>query len=336
MARPTVAVLLADAAEPPPGLEQVRDHAEVRLVDNAPALIRALERAEILFAWDFRSTLLRSAWPHAGRLRWIHAGSTGVDAVLLEEVVASDVVVTNTRGVFERPIAEYVLGLILMFAKDLRRTLGLRDRREWHHRETEMLAGRRVLVLGAGGVGREIVRLLRAVGMEVEAVGRVARENDPELGQVHALAGADGLLAQTEFLVLALPLTEQTRGVLDGRRLALLPAHARIINVGRGPLLDEAALLDALRSGQVAGAALDVFEREPLPPAHSFWSMDNVIVSPHMSGDRIGWQQAVVAGFAENLRRWRAGEPLLNVVEKDRFRAPLPVSAAAAAEPGPR
>jgi phosphoglycerate dehydrogenase-like enzyme len=312
----TVAVILDSDQAAPEGLDLIDELADVRLVHDPVTFTRALEEAEAVFAWDFRTTLLGGPWPRASPLRWIHAGSVGVDAVLVEPVLSSEVIVTNTRGVFERPIAEYVLALILAFVKDLPTTLSLQRGRRWVHRETEMIRGRRVLVLGAGGVSRELVPLLRAAGMEVDVVGRIGREADPVLGRVLATTEVERALPGADFIVLALPLTAETREYLDQHRLGLLHPGARIINVGRGALIDEAALLAALDAGAIAGAALDVFAAEPLPAEHPFWTMDQVIVSPHMSGDRLGWERVVVERFAENLRRWLAGEPLLDVVDK--------------------
>lgn len=321
MGATTVALLLAKGESPPDGLDLITELADVSLADDVATLARALRRAEVLFAWDFRTRLLAAAGPHIGSLRWIHAGSVGVDAVLVDEVIAGDVVVTNTRGVFERPIAEYVLALILMFAKDLAGTLALQRQRRWLHRETDTIRGARAVILGAGGVARELAPLLRAAGMEVQVVARTAREDDAVLGHVHATAEVDELLPGADFVVLALPLTSATRGYLDERRLRLLHPGARVLNVGRGALIDEDALLVSLRTGAIAGAALDVFTTEPLPPDHPFWTMDQVVVSPHMSGDRIGWERDVVACFADNLRRWLAGEELLNVVDKRSLRS---------------
>lgn len=315
----TVAVVLAPGQSPPDGLELVAELADVRLADDAVTLGRALQEAEVLFAWDFRTQLLSQPWPGATPLRWIHAGSVGVDAVLVDRVVSGEIVVTNTRGVFERPIAEYVLALVLAFAKDLPTTLKLQRERRWVHRETEGIQGRRVVILGAGGVARQLAPLLRAAGMEVEVVGRTARDAGPMLGRVRATADADRLLPWADFVVVALPLTSETREYLDEHRLALLHPGARLINVGRGALVDEAALLAALEAGAIAGAALDVFATEPLPRDHPFWTMDQVIVSPHMSGDRLGWERAVVECFVENLRRWLAGQELRNVVDKRRL-----------------
>jgi phosphoglycerate dehydrogenase-like enzyme len=320
----SVAVLLAKGEAPPEGLDLVSALADLHLVDDAATVAQALRRADVLFVWDFRSDLLQTAWPDDSVVRWIHTGSIGVDAVLVAPVLERDIVVTNTRGVFERPIAEYVLGLILMFAKDLHGTLARQRERRWEHRETETIGGARVLILGAGGVAREVAPLLRAAGMEVQVVGRTARSGDSALGDVRASTEVDELLPGADFVVLALPLTSETRGYLDERRIGLLSPRARIVNVGRGPLLEEDALLAALRGGAIAGAALDVFATEPLPPEHPFWTMDRVVVSPHMSGDRIGWEREVVARFADNLRRWRAGQALHNLVDKRGLRGSSP------------
>ncbi len=318
MRRATVAVLLAENTEPPPTLEVLADVADLRLADSAESLRRALDGAEVLFVWDYASTLVDAGSGHGGALRWVHAASVGVNHLPLEELASAGVVVTNTRGVFERPIAEYVLALILLFAKDLPRTLSLQRSETWCHRESEGILGRRVLVLGAGPIARQVVPLLRSVGLEVDVVGRGGRQGGPELGRVHGVADIDPLLPRADFLVIALPLTSETRGLVDQRLLGKMTRGARIINIGRGPVLDEAALLEALRSGHISAAGLDVFVQEPLPAGHPFWTMEQVVVSPHMSGDQIGWEAAAVARFQENLRRWCSGEPLLNVVDAGR------------------
>jgi phosphoglycerate dehydrogenase-like enzyme len=232
-------------------------------------------------------------------------------------------VVTISRGVCERPIAEWVLAVLLMFAKDLRRTLEFQRAARWVHREAEPLDGRRVLLLGPGPVGREITTLLRAAGMIVDVVGRSDRE-DPVLGLVHAISQLDRLLPAADDVVLALPLNDSTRETIDARRLALMRRGARLVNVGRGALVDETALLAAARDRHLDAVALDVFEQEPLPAEHPFWTLDNVLVSPHMSGDLVGWRERVVDRFAANLRRWINGEPLVDVVDLRDHRPAVP------------
>jgi phosphoglycerate dehydrogenase-like enzyme len=300
----------------PPDLE-----ARVAAVCPAPQIRYAtpenlatlLPGADALLVWDFTiGDSVRASWPAGDALRWVHTASAGVDQLTFDELVASDVVITNSRGVFDTPMAEYVLGLVLAFAKDLPGTVRLQDRGQWRHRETETIAGSTAVVVGGGPIGVAIAGLLRAVGMRVRLVGRREREG------VHPADDLPQLLPEADYLVLAAPLTEQTRGMVDSVLLARLPARARLINVGRGALVVEKDLIAALATQGLAGAALDVFATEPLPNDSPLWSLPGVIVSPHMSGDVVGWQEALVDLFVENLARYRAGQPLRNVVDKTR------------------
>jgi phosphoglycerate dehydrogenase-like enzyme len=310
---PSVIVVSAPGHALPPAFKTIEAIADVIVVDNEDDLRAAARSARIAFQWDFGSDLLRRVGP--GELAWIHTNSVGIDAILSPALVEAPTVVTNTRGVFEPPMAEYVLAMLLYFAVDLRGTVEAQQAARWDKRPTESVRSRRALVLGAGGVGREIVLMLRAVGISVEVVGRTERA-DEVLGHIWSSASLDTLLPRTDDLIIALPLTATTRRVIDRRRLQLLPPGSRVVNVGRGPLLDEQALLEALRSGHVDAAALDVFQEEPLPADHPFWSMRNVLVSPHMSSDARGWESRSVSLFVDNLNRWVAGEPLVNVVDK--------------------
>ncbi|WP_284990254.1 D-2-hydroxyacid dehydrogenase [Arthrobacter sp. efr-133-TYG-120] len=288
---------------------------------TADELRAAQPGAEILFLNDFRSNLLREVGP--GELRWIHTSSIGVDALLTEEIVYSDIVVSNSRGVCERPIAEWILGVLLMFTKDLRRTIELQQQRQWLHRETEPLLGRKVLVVGPGPVGRETVLLLRGAGMDVTVVGRSARE-DSQLGAISSFNDLDRLLGEAQDVVLTLPLTEETRGLFGADRMKRMRPGARLVNVGRGAVVVDQDLIDAVDSGHLGGAALDVFEQEPLPEHSPFWNNSNILVSPHASGDLVGWRGRVVDCFAENLRRWKANEPLRDVVDLSKLGVTAP------------
>ena len=306
--------------------------AEVRYAASLEELREALPGAAVVFATDFRSGILRDAWAHARDLRWIHAAGAGVDPLMFPELVNSSVVLTNSGGIYDHAMAEYVLLLVLAFAKDLPHTLDLQRRREWQHRESECVDGRTLLVVGAGSIGREIAKLVRAAGMRVLGVARRARPStagavpspkpadspDAAFERVVSIDDLPAVLPEADYVVLSLPLTPETRGLFGAAALARMKPTARLINVGRGAVLDEAALVDALRSRRIAGAALDVFRTEPLPADHPLWDMPGVIVSPHMSGDFFGWPAAVSALFVENFRRWRSGEPLLNVIDKKR------------------
>lgn len=318
-AEKTIITSLFDAGEgPPPGLDALAGEAELRHATNARELASALPGAEVLLVTDFRTGALGEAWPQADALRWIHATSAGVDAVLLPDVVASDIPVTNARGIFDRGIAEYVLGAILLFAKDMHGSLRYKHERRWCHRDTERIDGRRVLIVGAGSIGRQIGALLKASGMEVTGTSGRGRDSDPVFGRVHPAGELHALLGEADYVVIAAPLTEATEGLFDAATLARMSPQARLINVGRGPIVVSDDLVSALREGHIAGAALDVFEEEPLPPGHPLWELDNVFITAHMAGDFIGWREALIEQFIDNFRRWKAGASLLNVVDKRR------------------
>jgi phosphoglycerate dehydrogenase-like enzyme len=310
---PIVAVLFADHR--PSGMSTVEAAAEVRYA-TAGELPQALPGAHVLFVWDFLSTAVPRMWSYADGLRWVHIASAGVDPLMFPELVDSPVVLTNARGIFDRPIAEYVLGLILVFAKEIRETLDLQRQRTWRHRDTERIEGQTALVVGTGSIGREIGRLLSAAGMKVAGVGRTARSGDPYFGEIHAAGDLPSLLPEADYVIVAAPLTEQSQGMFDAAAFAQMKRSARLINVGRGPIVVEQDLVQALEDKQIAGAALDVFSEEPLSREHPLWAVPNLLISPHMSGDFGGWQDALAELFVENFRRWLAGEALLNVVDK--------------------
>ncbi|MGH3735316.1 MAG: D-2-hydroxyacid dehydrogenase [Micromonosporaceae bacterium] len=311
-----VPVLAVLGAQPPPDFAKIEDQAEVRHCDDA-GLADALSGADALFVWDFTSRAVPGAWPAAdvSRLRWVHIASAGVDTLMFDALRSSDVVVTNSRGVFDGAIAEYVLGLVLSFAKDIPGTLRLQSDGRWRHRETERIAGREALVVGTGPIGRAVARLLRAVGMRVAAVGRTARADD-DFGQVYAAGDLHTALAGADYVICVAPLTDQTTGMFDAGAFAAMRPGARFVNVGRGAHVVTDDLVAALRTGRLGGAALDVFDTEPLPPGSPLWSMSNVVISPHMSGDFIGWKPALVEVFTDNFARWVSGRPLRNVVDK--------------------
>ena len=314
--RTTVVIQGAESVGDVPGLETLAADAEFRCAPSLETLRASLPGAEVLLGWNFAAEDIRHAFECADRLRWIQWGGAGVDAALFPDLVESDVTLTNVRGVFDRSMAEYTLGMILAFAKDFRRTDTLQRARTWQHRLSERVAGTRALVVGAGSIGRAIARALRAVGIEVEGVGRSARDGDPDFGRVHANEDLNRVLASADWVVLITPLTARTHGMFDASRFAAMKPTARFFNLGRGALVDEPAMIDALERGVIAGAGLDVFADEPLPAESPLWGMENVFVSPHMSGDFHGHKATMAQVFIDNFRRYRAGEPLTNVVDK--------------------
>lgn len=314
--KPVLVIQGAQSVEEVPRLHELVDQAELRFATSTAELRASLPGADAMLGWNFRADSLREAWHSARDLRWIHWAGAGVDAAMFPELVASDVQLTNARGIFDRPMAEWVLGMIICFAKQIPQSLRYQDKAEWNHRVSEMVAGKHALVVGVGSIGRAVARLLQAAGMQVEAVGRSARDGDADFGHVFGNDDLHQRLRQADYVISITPLTEQTRNLFGEQEFAAMPSHARFINIGRGALVVEAALLEALDYGSIAGAALDVFVNEPLPKDSPFWRTPNCLVSPHMSGDYAEFETAMADQFIDNWRRYIAAEPLSNLVDK--------------------
>jgi phosphoglycerate dehydrogenase-like enzyme len=285
---------------------------EIHVLKQDDPAGRAFAREmDVLFAWKFPPELLQGA----DRLRWIQSTGAGVDHIMAARPLPPRVTVTRMVDVFGLAMAEYVLGYLFAVSLGVRQALDRQRDRHWEPYSARLLRGRVAVVVGLGSIGREVCRTLRAAG--VRAIGVSRRGADvPEADEVLTVDRLDEALPVADFLVLAAPLTEESRGLIDGRRLGLLPRSAWLVNVARGGLVRESALIDALRAGQLGGAVLDVFEREPLPPESLLWKLDNVYVTPHVAGPD---DVPVNAGyFLENYRRFKAGQPLAGVVDLDR------------------
>lgn len=265
-------------------------------------------------------------------LRWLQVGSAGVDHLAADPPWAHGLQVTNARGVFAIPMAEYVSGAILRINQPLARWAADQAAHRWPEDEEPVAAiarGRTAVLVGYGSIGREVARQLAALGLRIVAVKprpeqrvdrsyRVAGTGDPEGAIPERIVGVDALAeaaATADYLVLTLPLTAESRHLVGRAVLATLPPTAWLINVSRGGLVDEPALLQALRAGQLAGAVLDVVEDEPLPADSPLWEAPNVTISPHVSGATTQFRDDLVI---ENVRRYLAGEPLLNPVDPER------------------
>jgi len=278
-----------------------------------------LARTDIMF--DFDPTHREDLPEVAPNLRWVQASSAGIGQFVRRmgyEQRMPGVVFTTASGVHARPLAEFCALAMLMFAKGLRRMLDDQRRKHWERYAGTDLAERTLGIVGVGSIGAEVARLGQAFGMTVIGTKRTVAGIDPAALHVDALYGPDDLpevLRRAEFLVIATPHTDTTERLIGTAELALLPRGAVLINIGRGAVLDELALIEALRSGQLGGAALDVFEHEPLPADSPLWEMENVLVSPH-SGSTSDRENARLTDlFCENLRRFLAGESLLNVLD---------------------
>ncbi|HEY5905693.1 MAG TPA: D-2-hydroxyacid dehydrogenase, partial [Actinomycetota bacterium] len=260
---PVVVVMGADTEARLPGIEKASQVAELRFALDLDELSRLLPDADALFVWRLDPTWLPGLWPVPSRIRWIQTASAGVDALLFPELIESDVVVTNAAGVFDEPIAEWVLAAMLAFTTGIHTSIVDQQQREWTSgRTTERLEGARLVVVGPGPIGRATAARALALGMSVALVGRQPRRHET-FGDVVGVDQLHRALNDADHVLDALPLTEQTRGLFDAAAFSAMPPRARFYNVGRGGTVDEPALVEALRAGTIAGAALDVFATEP-------------------------------------------------------------------------
>jgi phosphoglycerate dehydrogenase-like enzyme len=253
----------------------------------------------------------------APRVRWVHSCSAGVENLLFPALVDGPVVLTNSRGTYSRSLAEWSMAAVLFFAKDLRRLLRSQAEGRWDPFDPEEAAGRTLGIVGYGDIGRAVARCARGLGMKVIALRR-RPEKDDLADEVVGPGGLLEVMARSDYVVVAAPLTPDTRGLVSPAALAAMKPSGVLINVGRGPVVDETALVQALSARRIRGAALDVFETEPLPEGHAFYRLDNVLLSPHSADHVAGWRESAVDLFVEQVQRFRRGEPLRNVVDKTR------------------
>jgi phosphoglycerate dehydrogenase-like enzyme len=256
----------------------------------------------------------------APRLKWIQLTSAGADRLLNSGFIEEGIVVTTVSGLHATPIGEYVLTTILMFAKGMPRTMRAQVRGEWSRFAPTELRGKTVGIVGMGHIGEEVARLAKAFGCRVIATRRSVTEPSSTdcCDDLMPSSQLPQLLGESDYVVLCVPLTAETRGLIGEPELRAMRQTAVLVNIARGPVTVEADLVRALREGWIAGAALDVFDQEPLPPEHAFWAMENVIVTPHISGGTGIYNQRAVEIFVDNLRRYLRGEVLRNIVDPAR------------------
>jgi phosphoglycerate dehydrogenase-like enzyme len=241
-----------------------------------------------------------------------------VEGILTPALLAHAAPLTNGRGVFRWPLADWVVGVMLFFAFDLRRVIQQQEQRVWKIVSGSTLEARTLGIIGYGAIGSAAAARARPFGMKIAALRRRPEqfEGDALVDEIYGREQLRDLMAASDYVLVVTPLTEETRGMIGEAELASMKASAVIINIGRGPVIDEDALARALQSGRLRGAALDVFANEPLPASHPFWRMSNVLLSPH-TADRVeGFLVPAFECFLDNMTRFRQGEPLLNVVDK--------------------
>jgi phosphoglycerate dehydrogenase-like enzyme len=313
-------LVLADPAEPQLAMLE-KQLAGVKAIagNSVEAFEQAAVDAGVLFNWSGSLALFRNVFGICPNLRWVHSRSVGLERSLFPELVDSPVLLTNGSGVFSASLGEFALAAILYFAKDLRRMIRNQTAGVWEAFDVMPVTGHTVGIIGYGDIGRAIAARVRPLGMTVLALKRHASPTsgtDPLVEQTYSPERRMEMLSRCDYVVVAAPLTSETRGMIGGPEFAAMKPTAVAINVGRGPVINEEALVSALSNGRIKGAALDVFDQEPLPQGHPFYKLENVLLSPHCADHTPDWLDNAMRFFIEQFRRFRKGEPLLNVVDK--------------------
>src|SRR5580704_9709727 len=271
----------------------------------------------VILAWSAPRAVLRDVFHMCKDVRWVHSRSAGLDNVLFPELVASTVPLTNGSGVFSQSLGEFALGAILYFAKDFRRMIRNQEAGVWEQFDVEEIAGQTVGIVGYGDIGRAVAKRVHPMGMTVLANKRHPPESpDPMIDQFYKTEELRQMLARCDYVVVSLPLTAETRHMISDAEFAAMKPTAVVINIGRGPVIDQAAMVRALTAGRIKGAGLDVFEQEPIPAGDPMYRLENVLLSPHCADHTADWLNQAMRFFLEQYRRFTNGEPLQNVVNK--------------------
>jgi phosphoglycerate dehydrogenase-like enzyme len=313
-----VLVLTAPGDRNIPFLPELREKATIVIGDSAQDVAKAAADDEVIFNWSASLTLLRDVFLISPRLRWIHSRSAGLEQSLFPELIESEVILTNGSGVFSPSLGEFALAAILFFAKDFRRMIRNQMAGIWEQFDITMISGHTLGIVGYGSIGRAVAVRAHAMEMKVLGLRRSAGQSQPDslLDQVYEPGQLWEMLSQCDYIVVTLPFTAQTRGLIAEREFAAMKENAVLINMGRGPTIDEPAMIKALSQNRIRGAALDVFDQEPLPSGHPFYSMENVLLSPHCADHTPDWLDDAMRFFLSQLERFKRGESLLNVVDK--------------------
>jgi phosphoglycerate dehydrogenase-like enzyme len=313
-------LVLADPAEPQIALlKNSLAGAEILVGNSAEQFEQAATRASVLFNWSGSLALFRKVFGMCPNLRWVHSRSVGLERTLFPELIESSAPLTNGVGVFSASLGEFALGAILYFAKDFRRMIRSQMAGVWEAFDVLPVSGHTVGIIGYGDIGRAVAARVRPLGMTVLAVKRHAsplKDSDPLVEQIYTPDHRIDMLPRCDYLVVAAPLTSETRGMIGEHEFAAMRRTAVIINIGRGPVINEEALIRALSTGRIKGAALDVFNHEPLPPGHPFYKLENVLLSPHCADHTPDWLDNAMQFFIAQFERFQKGEPLQNVVDK--------------------
>ncbi len=284
---------------------------------DVAACAQAGKDATAILLWSGTRESLRQILGLCGKVRWIHSRAAGLDHLLFPELVDSQIPLTNGRGMFSASLGEFVLAVILYFAKDFRRMIRNQSAAVWEPFDVQAVSGQTVGIVGYGDIGRAAARCVRSMSMRVLAMKRHVPElPDPLVEHFYRPEQRREMIAHCDYLVVTAPLTEETRHMIGDAEFSAMKPTAVVINVGRGPVIDEAALLRALTAKRIKGAGLDVFEHEPLPAEHPLYKLENVLLSPHCADHTSDWQDQAMRFFLNQYGRFEKGELLTNIVNK--------------------
>ena len=312
-------VVLGDPAEPTLAkLDALRPEVKIVIAKTADELGGALQEARVLYTTTGNRKEVSAVLERAPKLEWIQSRSAGLDGFLSPELIESPIPLTNGSGCFSQSLGEFVLTGALYFAKDLPRMLRSKAEHKWDVFNVHELSTQTMGIVGHGDIGRAAAKRAKAMGMRVLALRRdvTPRAGDEDVDRVYSNAELHEMLPECDYVVAAAPLTPATRHMLSTAEFARMKPTAVVMNVGRGPVIDEAAIAEALKNGVIRGAVLDVFEVEPLGADSPLWDMENVLISAHTADHTQTWLADSVDFFLAQFARWKAGEPLENVVDK--------------------
>lgn len=285
---------------------------DIQMSSDPKTVISACSDVEVILAGRFTKEM----FTNSAKLRWIQTVSAGVDRFLFPEFVSSNVLLTNAKGIHFPQVSDHVLAMILAFSRRLNKFIRAQSERKWARIQCDELQKRTIGIIGLGSIGNEIARKAKCFGMKVVAVDKNSRRSPSCVDKILDLSGLHELLEQSDFVVVSVPLTQESDGMIGKKELSTMKQDAVLINVSRGRVVQEKALIRVLKESKIGGAGLDVFEEEPLSPASELWLMENVIITPHVAGSTPHYWDRVCDIFCENLRRYASGQPLINIVDK--------------------
>jgi phosphoglycerate dehydrogenase-like enzyme len=286
-------------------------------VDSLADMTEEAKQAEVILYWAGPRALFRSVFLACPGVRWVHSRAAGLDNFLFPELVQSPAPLTNGSGVFSQALGEFAIAAILYFAKDFSRMLRNQKAGRWEQFLVEEIAGQTVGIVGYGDIGRAVASRAHAMGMRILALKRhVPALSDPLIAQFFQPAELAAMLAASDYVVVSAPLTPETHHMIGDAAFAAMKPNAVVINIGRGPVIDQAALVRALTDRKIKGAGLDVFEQEPIPAGDPIYKFENVLVSPHCADQTNTWLQQAMRFFLQQYERFSNHQPLENIVEK--------------------